>query len=65
MTHLQNLNGGLEMKIIELQLKLDEGERERQAALNNWNTQKHNYEKVYTLHMHVVRTYMYIHVHCI
>ena len=34
------------MKIIELQLKLDEGERERQAALNNWNTQKHNYETV-------------------
>ena len=47
MTHLQNLNNGLEMKIIELQLRLDKGERERMAAQDVWNNQKMNYQQVY------------------
>ena len=46
-THLQGLNKGLEIKIIELQLRLDEGERERMAAQDIWNNQKINYEQVY------------------
>ena len=46
MSHLHNLNKGLEMKIIELQLKLIEGERERDMAQEQWNIEKHNYEKV-------------------
>ncbi|CAI8048328.1 Unconventional myosin-Va [Geodia barretti] len=45
-THLQGLNKGLEIKIIELQLRLDEGERERMAAQDLWNNQKVNYEQV-------------------
>ena len=45
-THLHSLNKGLERKIIELQLRLVEGERERQAAQELWNLQKRNYEEV-------------------
>ena len=45
-THLQSLNKGLERKVIELQLKLVEKERERQAAQEQWNLQKCSYEKV-------------------
>ena len=34
------------MKIIELQLRLDQGDRERMAAEELWNSQKQNYEQV-------------------
>ena len=47
--HLHGLNKGLEMKIIELQLRLDEGERQRMAAQDLWNNEKINYEQVHTL----------------
>lgn len=47
-THLQSLNKGLELKVIELQLKLVEKETERQTAEEQWNRQKCSYEEVHT-----------------
>ena len=48
MNHLHTLNKGLERKIIELQLRLLDGERERETAQEKWNIEKHNYENVST-----------------
>ena len=63
------------MKIIELQLRLDEGERQRMAEQELWNTQKHTYEEVCVHNMLslllevcvcIVCTYVYVkytHIH--